>query len=618
MSDITTDFILNAAERLEEFYAQRNSNMLVWRELALLVDDSYWIDENGQYSPPEDKEVRIVLPIANSVIQSYQSLMLTRPPVISVPASSILEMHQEQTDKIEKTLYAIWYKADVMRAIRNSLWHALVDGWGVLQIHFDPSADLKDKCPLFARSVDPLGVYPMPSQRPGQWEYMITVEHRLVGDLRKSFILGKDGRTKAVKLAKGTLEGMEDTDRIRVLEYWDEEVHAFMIIPVTTESMEEPEVQVGKWLLPPTPHKFKKIPFVVFFGDELPFNNRGERMGVSVLFPIERLIRYLCQLVSQKATIIARYADPTLVTKTLEGRGFEAPEPFGGQIPLELDESAAYLIPPGTSPSVDVQLDLISSQLEQAGLPRHIMGQLTVGKLSGIAMNLLRTPVLMKIAFKQMSMETALETMNELFLRAIEEYLTSPMYMWGRTPQGDSIEAVLDPADIQGYYRNRVKLTASLPTDETAVTAMLTALKQIGVLSGRTVRNIIQQVLRDLTTQSLKDEEDQILIETLMSMPEIQMALAQDAAQSAGIQLPQQGQQQGPGGAQAPMQGAIPGFGGGAMAPQGMPWKMQGRQTPTTPDMMRRLARQTPGAAGGRPTESLGMPTSPGTVMPVS
>jgi len=615
---ITTDFIQEAAERLEEFYSQRNTNMLVYRELALLVEDSYWVDDKGTYKPPEDKEIRIVLPMANSIIQSYQSLMLTRPPVISVPESSILEIHQEQTDKIEKTLYTIWYKADVMRSIRNSLWHALVDGWGVLQVHFDPGADLKDKCPLFARSVDPLGIYPMPSQRPGQWEYIIAVEHRLVGDLRKSFILGKDGRTKAVKLAKGALEGLEDTDRVRVLEYWDDEVHAFMIIPVTTESTEEPAVQAGKWILPPTPHKFGKIPFVIFFGDELPFRNRGERMGVSVLFPVERLVRYICQLVSQKATIIARYANPTLITKTLEGRGFEAPEPFGGQIPLELDESAEYLMPPGTSPSVDVQLDLVSSQLEQAGLPRHIMGQLTVGRLSGIAMNLLRTPVLMKIAFKQMSMETALETMNELFLRAIEQYLTEPMYMWGRTPQGDSVEAVLDPADINGYYRNRVKLTASLPTDETAVTAMLTALKQIDVLSARTVRNIIQQVLRDLTTQSLEDEEDQILVEKLLSMPEIQMALARDAAQSAGIQLPiQEGQQQGPGGAQAPMQGAIPGFGGGEMAPQQMPWRMQGRQTPTTPDTIRRLARQAGGAAGGRPTEALGIPATAGSVAPL-
>lgn len=614
MTELTKDGIYEAALRLEEFYSQRNTNMAAWRELTLLTKESYWIDSDGNYASPEDKEVRIILPIAHSTIEAYLSLMLTRPPVIDVPSSVVKEVHQKQADKIERMLYSIWAKTKMVGVIRDALWHALVDGWGVIQTCFDPEAAEKGKCPVYAKSIDPLGFYPMPGARPGEWEYIIMLEHRLVGDLRNAFILGKDGRKKAVKLAKQSLTDFDDTDRVRTLEYWDDEYHAFMVIPVDSNE-EEPSAALGEWLLPPTEHDFGRIPFVTFFGHVLPFRNIGERMGVSVLFPLAKLIRYACQLVSQKATIIARYANPTLVTKTHEGRGFEAPEPFGGQIPLDTDESADFLLPPPTSMSVDIQLEEIIGQMEQAGLPRHIMGQLSMGRISGIAMNLLRTPVLMKIAFKQMVVEEALEEVNELFLRTTENYVNAPVYLWGRDSMGQAIDIALDPAGIGGYYRNQVKLTASLPTDEAATTAMLTALNQIGVLSSRTVRDIIQQTLRDMSSQSLENEEDQILIEKLLAMPEMQMALAQDAAQEAGITLPQQG---GPGSGQGqgPMQGAIPGMPGQAMAPQQMPWRMQGRSTPTIPDNIRRLAQQSMGAGGGAPAEGIGMPAGPTNMIP--
>lgn len=607
--DVTKDFIFEAAQRLEEFYSQRNTNMEVWRELALLTKESYWIDSNGDYKPPQDREVRIILPIAYNTIESYLSLMLTRPPVISVPTSDVREVHYKQADSIERMLYGIWSQSRMIKAIRDGLWHALVDGWGVLQVIYSPDDELKDRCPIYAKSVDPIGFYPMPSDRPGEWEYVILVSHRLVGELRNALILGKDGRTRAVRTAKAALENLNEDDRVKVLEYWDDEKHALMLIPTPDES-EEPEVALGTWLLPPTKHEFGRIPFVIWHGAELPFQTRGERMGVSILFPMEQLVRYSCQLISQKATIIARYANPTLVTKTMEGRGFDVPQPYGGQLPLELDEGAEFLLPPETSPSVDIQLQEIIAQIEQAGLPRHIMGQLSVGRISGIAMNLLRTPVLMKVAYKQMAVEEGLERINELFLRAVESYVSGPIYLWGRDAAGEPIDTALDPEVIQGYYRNQVKLTASLPTDETAVTAMLTALKQLDILSSRTVRDIIQQTLRDLSSQSLEGEDDQILIEKLLSMPELQMALAQDAAQQAGVQLPMGGGQQG--GAQQPMQGAIPGFGGGqGMAPQQLPWRGGGRNQPTTPDLIQRLAMQTAGAQGGRPAEGLGTPGAP-------
>jgi len=604
----TKEQIFDYAQRLEEFYSQRNTNMLVWRELALLTKESYWVDSEGNYVPPEDYEVRIILPTAWNTIETYLALMLTRPPVITVPTSEVREVHKEQADMIEKMLYAVWSKSRLNSVLRDALWHSLVDGWGVLQVVYEPDADLKGRCPIYVKSIDPMGFYPMPSARPGEWEYVIIIQHRLVGDLRRSFILGKDGRLKAVKSAKQALEGYDDTDRVKILEYWDDTHHAFMVIPEETEQ-EEPDVALGEWLLPPTEHRFGRIPFAVFFGVGLPFRDRGERMGVGVLFPLEGLVRYSCQLISQKASIIHRYANPTLVTKTVEGRGFDIPSPIGGELPLELEESAEFLLPPGTPPDVDVQLNEIIAQIEQTGLPRHIMGQLAISRLSGIALSLLRTPVLMKVAFKQMSVEEALEDINEIILRTIENYVAEPIYLWGRDSEGQTIDIALDPTIINGYYRTNVKLTASLPTDETAVTAMVTALRQTDVLSSRTARDIIQQTLRDLTTQSLEDEENQILIEKLLALPQFQVALAMDAAREAGVELFMEA---GPGRGNipgSPMQGAIPGMPPGAVPPQQFPWRVSGRAEPTPAEALTRLINTIQGQQGGRPPRTVAAPT---------
>jgi len=597
---LTTNEILELARKLKAFYAQRNINMQVWRSLALCNKESIWVDENGAYIPPEDQETRINIPLGYATVEGYRTMLLSRPPLITVPTSAIQAVHQEQAEAIEKMLYALWEYNNVNGAIQDALWHALAEGWGVLQIVYDADAEDRGECPLYAKAIDPLNFYPMPSDKPGEWSYVILLEERLVGELRRTFVEGRDGRLRTTRIAAQALEGLEDTQKVVVIGYWDNEHFATGIAPYGLYGDEEADVPGEvRWLQEPTEHELGQIPFVVFFGIQLPYRNKGERIGVSVLWPVEGLIRYICQLFSQKATIIARFADPTLVTKTMEGRGFEGTGLYGGQLPLELEEDAYYLQPPTQAlSSVDVQIEEILGQFEQAALPRHVLGQLTVSRLSGVAMNLLRTPVLMKIAFKQMNIERALEKMNEMFLRIVEKRVTKPIYIWGTMPDGTPIETLLDAETIGGYYRNRVKLSASLPTDEPAVVAMLTALVQLNIMSKRAARDIIQQTFRDLSPQSLKQEEDQILIETLLEMPAIKSALMMDAAQEAGLPILEElmGSQ-----AQKPRQGAIFQAGAEAGLPaQTFPFRQAGRQEPTTPDLVRRLAQVTLGAGGGQ------------------
>jgi len=611
----TTNWLLSQAEYLREFYSQRNLNIKAWRNLYYMDEKSYFVDPEGSFVPQADDETRIILPLAFSTVEAFRALLLARPPVIDVPASEVKEVNQNQAQRLEDMLYGIWSRANVNQALQDALWHSLVDGWGILQVVYDPVAEKRDVVPIYVKSLDPIGVWPMPGDRPGTWAYILAFHTELVGTLRHTFVESRDKRLRTTRIASKAFDNLQDDDRVRVFDYWDDKYHAVMVIPeIQSVDVEVSTPAEGVWILPPTEHNYDSLPFVIWHGVDLPDKVVGSRMGVSVLWPTEELCRYTSKLVSQKASIIARYADPTLVTKTMDGAGFPKPAMRGGHIPLYPEEDAFFIMPSGPIPQIDTMLEEMMGQTETAGLPRHIMGQINVSRISGVTMNLLRTPVLMRIAFKQMNMERALEDVNETILRIIENRVTKPVFLWGSDPDGKPIEISIDPAIVNGYYRNRVKLSSSLPTDEPATVSMLAALKQMNIISERTFRDVIQQVLRDLSPQSLDDEEQQILIENLVKMPPVQMALMQEAAQQAEldilpfIQSMFSGKGQGQG-----SQPGLPGMGsqGGASpfgALQGMSGSMQ---NPRPADTVRNLAMQTERAQGGRPPGQMGTSMNP-------
>lgn len=608
----TKDWILQTADELSRFYRQRDQNILSWRSLYFLDEEAYFVDNEGRFIPSEDDETRVILPIAQATVESFRSLLLARPPVISVPSSSVKEVDQDKADNTEGMLYSLWDRSNVLRAIQDALWHALVDGWGIIQTKFDPSASDKGEVPVYAKALDPIGVWPMPGDRPGSWEYVISSQYELVGTLRRTFIDGKDRRKRKTRVAESALEGMAEDDRVLVLDYWDDEHHAIMVVPHDSKQ-EAVFIHEGEWLLEPTPHEYGGLPFVIWHGHSMPQRDRGERMGTSVLWPIENLIRYVSKLMSQKATIVARYTAPTLVVKSQDGRGFDMPGMFGGQLPLFPEEDAEYLMPSGPPPQVDVMFEEMLGQIETAGLPRHIMGQLTMGRISGVAMNLLRTPVLMRIAFKEMDIERSLERMNELFLQILENRQDEPIYLWGRDAEGRNVELVLDPGDIEGYYRNHVRLSASLPTDEPSTVAMLSSLAQLGVISKRTYRDIVQQTLRDLSPQSLDQEENQILIEQLLQQEAFQQALMLEAAKESELALLPMIEQMLGGQNQQGSQPALPGMGSESGLSPFNPLQagQEGSaQNPRAPDLVRRMASNMAGSQGGRPSgpeQSIGL-----------
>ena len=531
--------------------------MSAWLRMYSRDKREYWYDKDtGEYLEPEDRERRIVVPIAALTVETMIELLLTKKPSLSVPASNNEQACQETAEHNERALHATWYQADINTAFRDSLWMGLVMGWGVLQILWDDNAG-KDQCPIVAMSHDPRTVYAAPGRRPGEWSYIIHVYPRLVSEIKDEWLTSKDKRNKQARAALKSFgiteeNGLNDNDMVMFVDYWDKDVNACAMSyiipdrgnPYSFDATNTQGSSFTSFVKPPTEHGYGFLPWQIYFPNRLPFQRVGERMGVSVFHTVEDLIREFVQLVSSKATMLDRWQDPPLITKTTDGRSFE---PVRSQAGLHIrllageDEDAYYLINPTPMPQIDSQLVLYENYLERGSIPRVLQGQY-VGDVSGVAMSLLRNPTLMRVAYKQETIERAAVRLNADILRLYERFLTSPLYMWGQNELGREVETTITPSEIDNYYRNSVKLSASLPTDDAATINLLIAMIQIGLISKRTGRDVMQQTLHEILPQSLTEEEELILAEKVLENPEILQTMATAAGKKVFGNLMQQAQ----------------------------------------------------------------------------
>jgi len=568
---------------LETFYAQRNTNMLSWRELYFMRPEQIWKDANGQFIEPEPDEERLVLPIPQNVVEGYRELLLAKSPSISVPTSTSKGVDLVHAEHNERALLAIWDRAGIYERLRDATWHGLVDGWGVLQIAWDKNAE-EGESPIVVTSQDPYNVYALPGSRPGEWKYVIHAYPRLVGQVRDEWYpdSSADGRTKEVRQRKAAFDGLKDTDEVTFIDYWDEKVNAIALSYKTQgDGIGKTTIDEVRWLKPPTPHGYGFLPWQIFMPNRLPFNMPGERMGVSILYVMEELIGFMDRMVSAKATMLSRWQDPPLVTETELGPDFEPVRMERGMhLRLRPGEKANYLVHPGPMPQIDTMIAQASEYIETSGLPRVLQG-LYVGAVSGIAMSLLRNPTLMKIAFRQKEIETALEELNRKILMLLEKKLRKPLYLWGRGVSGQGFDIQITAEQIKGYYRNKAELSASLPTDDANTVNMLGTLVQLNIISRRTARDVAQRSLHDLVSPSLIDEEELIIAEGIMNDPGMMQALAAAAAQ--GIQLHYLPKQENPRGGYGEEEVAMP---GGTLATR-TPMMPGGN---TQPGMQQRLA----------------------------
>jgi len=651
--DLTISFIQQRVERLKGERGEWNDRASLYERVYLM---NLWDDT------PEPDERRLVAPTAWTRVESYKALLLARPPVISVPASSVQAVAEDQADQIEKYLWAAWYQADVLGALNHAEWFACAFGEGVLRCLYDDLAADGDFPLLIHGNIDPRNVYALASSRAG-----------LDIELAHSF-----KRTRAeIEDEWGELPGHPDDsteagwldEEIDFCDYWrvdtvietrsepvveseEESGPVTHLVKTAAEQeeapeAEEPEVEnvpaeivtkrVRKRVVtnaivagddfikkPTVMPGYSRIPFVRFAGIETPL--KGADGALSILFPItagsqvgnsdvKGVVAALSELLGHRQRIVEMFANGATV---VIGADADVTLDFSpsAQNFLPKDAKVEFLVPPGPHPAVDGQLQILDREIEDATISASMMGRHT-GDVSGLALSAMASPVLMRIAHRQQIRERAYQDLNELIL-ALTEFYSGPdgWEVWGTDRIGGMIDMVIRPEDINGYYRNRVKLSASLPKDANGDIMIMANLVTQNLISHETFLDHLQQV-KDLVRQSPMDEIKAVLRDKMLFGSEVSEILAklivteysQELADALGITLePEQPQQPG-----MPQMQGPPQMPPGMMPPPGMPGTTPGGPPLGTANVPAPPVGPPPGVSPGGPMQGIG----PGVVAPI-
>ncbi len=221
--EISIKFVQSRHVALRNRWAERNSRMDDYEALYLL---DMW------ESAPEPDERRLSVPICFNTVESFRTLLLTRPPVISVPPSAVKRIETEQADSIEKYLYGVWYRARVMDALNLAEWYGSALGEGVLRCIFDGQA-VEGDFPLVVQALDPRTVYACPSGRAGVDLEVVHAFKRARREIEAEWgiALQRDG--------KGENEEAWLDEEVEYISYWRSDVEEVLVAEEPEE--EEPE-----------------------------------------------------------------------------------------------------------------------------------------------------------------------------------------------------------------------------------------------------------------------------------------------------------------------------------------------------------------------------------------
>ena len=388
------------------------------------------------------------------VDKSIQSLV-GRIPAIQVMPSAVDEVARRHAEQLEGILYGTWMANDVPRVLFNLAWNSFVLRRGIAYVWWDPKAKLAR-----FKSITPDHFYP---EYDGDdiWR-CVYVSRRNTDRLRSEYPkyaeeITPDGEMNYTPTINDNLFRATAKDQTTIIDVFGADGSHTRVMgdAVINRDLQYP---------------FKAIPFI-----EFPcYPQSGLAEPLNLISQLVELNQYLDQLVSQKADIIARYANPTILD-TASGQSPEeirrAVAAQGAVIPIRRDGTISLLNWTGTVPAIDEQITLIlDTMFDLAGKPRASFGQ-TITNQSGIQTNLSLNPTLQSNEAHESVWGLALSQMNEYLLMIWEEFMKGDQISFrGRYSAPSGTQKIFDISlmgrDIGGWYKNRIKWPSAVRTDD--------------------------------------------------------------------------------------------------------------------------------------------------------
>jgi hypothetical protein len=388
------------------------------------------------------------------VDKSMQSL-IGRMPAIQVMPSGVDEVARRHAEALEGVLYGTWEANNAPKVFWNAAWDSFVLRRGLVYVWWDPKKEM-----VRFKNCTPDHFYP---EYDGDevWR-CVYVSRRNTDRLKAEFPnlaedIVSDSEADFPPTVLDDLARLGEKNQTTIIDVFDVDGNFTRVMGNAII-----ERNLG--------YPWKGIPFV-----EFPcFPQGGLAEPLNLIDQIVELNQYLDQLVSQKADIISRYANPTI----LDYQSGQAPEDIrrsvaanGAVIPIRRDGDIKLLNWQGTAPAIDEQITLVLDVLfDLAGKPRASFGQ-TVTNQSGIVTNLSLNPTLQSNEAHETIWGASLSRMNEYILQLWEKFMPGKeIVMRGRYASQTGSFKLYDVAirgkDIGGWYKNRIKWPSAIRTDD--------------------------------------------------------------------------------------------------------------------------------------------------------
>jgi len=430
-----------------------------------------WQTRNGEYDLARDRYNGIHWDLASNpepanrysltanylkpiIDKSIQSLV-GRVPAIQVMPSAVDEVARRHAESLEAVLYGTWNANEIPKTLFKTAWDCFVLRRGLIYVWWDPKAKM-----VRFKNCTPDHFYP---EYDGDdiWR-CVYVSRRNTARLKLEY---PDSSEDIVSDSEADFAptGIDDSarfaskDQTTIIDVFDIDGGHTRVMGnfVKSRNLEYP---------------FKALPFV-----EFPcFPQGGLAEPLNAIDQIVELNQYLDQLVSQKADIIARYANPTI----LDFNSGQSPEDIrravaaqGAVIPVRRDGNIALLNWQGTVPAIDEQIKLVMDVIfDLAGKPRAAFGQ-TITNQSGIQTNLSLNPTLQSNESHESVWGDALSRLNEYILQLWEEFMKGDEIEFrgnykSQTGANHVYDVTLRGKDIGGWYKNRIKWPSAVRTDD--------------------------------------------------------------------------------------------------------------------------------------------------------
>ena len=430
------------------------------------------------------------------------------------------EEEEARCTKLEKYLAAVRWESErraQRRAYSDFVWYFLARGAGVFKTLFYPDLVGSYYFPIRITARDWRYVYPVF----GDTGPLFVVEkyERYVGDLKRELhaLWGRKRDKEATVWKPPDFGEYLDTDKVEVVEYWDDTLKGLRI--------------AGEWVWL-MPHHYQVegiggiIPYSFAFCEPTPLAD-AKWMGRSVIAPLKDIIKQQSILMSKVATATELFYYPQILVETPHGEAFVMSSAPGEVRPVPPGSKVTVLNPVPNQALVTTLMAWYEKAISLFGLPEVMWGVQPGEVQAGYAIAMLQGGAKTKLAEKATEIEAAISRTYEHVLQLTEIF--APLAKGGfriYPAEGGGPPLSVTADDVAGHYRNRVKITPELPQDQLMqwrIAEMARRPHQVTKLPLASDAYIREEILK---LKHPDIEAERVLDEFLSSHPEIQEAKA--------------------------------------------------------------------------------------------